>query len=99
MPKLNFIKLGMFKPHTFIHTGNVIMLKTKEHPNGFLHLIEETDAIHNSRSYIDLRTRKHINNGEKISDNDIKKYKIELTEKEIIEFFEKNLKEMYNFKN
>lgn len=71
------------------------MLKTKEHKNGGLHLISETDLEHRSRSYIDLHTKKYIYNGKKIANEKINKFKIELTEKEIIEFWNKNLKDMY----
>ena len=95
MPKIKTTILGNYKPHLIIHTGNVIMLKTKEHPNGCLHLISETDLVHRSKSYIDLKTRKYINNGKKIANEKVNKYKVELTEKEIIDFWNKNLKELY----
>ena len=75
MPEVKTTILGNYKPNTFIHTGNVIMLKTKEHPNGFLHLIDETDTAHNSRSLIDLHTKKHINKGQKINLKELEKYK------------------------
>ena len=71
------------------------MLRTKEHPYGSLHLIDETDFIHNSRSYIDLSTKKHINNGKKIGQNEINKYVVTLTDIEIIDFWDRNLKENY----
>ena len=95
MPKIKTTILGNYKPHLIIHTGNVIMLKTKEHPAGGLHLISETDLEHRSRTYIDLHTKKYIYNGKKIANEKINKYKIELTEKEIIEFWNNNLKEIY----
>ena len=95
MPKIKTTILGNYKPHLIIHTGNVIMLKTKEHQSGGLHLIIETDLEHRSRTYIDLHTKKYINSGKKIANEKINKYKIELTEKEIIEFWNKYLKEIY----
>ena len=95
MPKIKTTILGNYKPHAIIHTGNVIMLKTKEHINGSLHLIDETDTVHISRSLIDLHTKKHINKGEKINLKELDKYTVELTEKEIIEFWNNNLKELY----
>lgn len=95
MPKIKTTILGNYKPHLIIHTGNVIMLKTKEQPSGGLHLISETDLVHRSKSYIDLKTRKYINNGKKIANEKVNKYKVELTEKEIIDFWNKNLKDMY----
>lgn len=95
MPKVKTTILGNYKPHTYIHTGNVIMLKTKQHTSGGLHLIDETDTAHNSRSLIDLHTKKHINKGQKINLKELEKYTVELTEKEIIEFWNNNLKNMY----
>lgn len=86
--------LGKLNPYTFITTDNVVMLKTRNHPKGELHLIDETDKVHNSKSYIDLQTKKHINHGLKISTKEISKYIIELTEEEKVEWFEKNLKKL-----
>ena len=95
MPKIKTTILANYKPNITIHTGNVIMLKTKEQPSGGLHLISETDLEHRSRTYVDLHTKKYINNGKKIANEKINKFKIELTEKEIIDFWNKNLKELY----
>lgn len=97
MPKIKTTILGNYKPHAIIHTGNVIMLKTKQHPSGGLHLIEYSSFEKKSGRYIDLHTKKWLigRTGEKINDNDILKYKVELTEKEIVDFWNNNLKNIY----